>query len=252
MRIGCLLIHGWTGSSFEMEPLVEPLQGEGYLVRNILLPGHGTSFEDFCTTGWNDWAKHAEQEYEKLAAEVDRVVVVGLSMGGTLSMHLASKYDVAGVVALATPMYLYSFIPWEMKDWKLPFVPLVKRYLPQISLGRRSDEHLKISPWVGYDDFVSLEQLHQLMIGVKIVRNELSGVDCPVLISQDRRDKSVPLGNVLTIAKNVSSKDVTIKMLNITERKTGHHLITTHIETRETVVCLVKEFIKRLFIQNCK
>ncbi|SIO27286.1 alpha/beta hydrolase [Halodesulfovibrio marinisediminis] len=245
MRVGCLLIHGWTGSTFEMEPLVAPLEEEGYVVRNIMLPGHGTTFEDFQTTGWSDWEWAAEKEYEALAKEVDAVFVIGLSMGGTLSLHLASKFPVAGVVSLAAPLYLYSFCPWQMKDWRLPFTPIVKHFKPLFPLKRRDEEHIKIAPWVGYDDFVSMQQLHELMKGVKKVRNELNAISAPVLAIQAPTDKSVPLGNVFLIAKKVASPEVTVKLLRIKEKVTGHHVITTHVETSLRIVELVREFVGR-------
>ncbi|MEZ6852890.1 alpha/beta hydrolase [Halodesulfovibrio aestuarii] len=244
MKVGCLLIHGWTGSPFEMEPLVAPLESEGYEVRNIMLPGHGTSFEDFQTTGWTDWEWAAEKEYQELAAKVDAVFVIGLSMGGTLALHLASKYPVAGVVSLAAPLYLYSFFPWQMKDWRIPFTPIVKNFKPVFPLRRRDDEHLRISPWVGYDEFVSMQQLHELMKGAKKVRGEITAINAPILAIQAPTDKSVPLGNIFLIAKSVSSKEVTVKLLRIEEKVTGHHVVTTHIETSKRVVELVRGFVK--------
>ncbi|OBQ45873.1 alpha/beta hydrolase [Halodesulfovibrio spirochaetisodalis] len=244
MTVGCLLIHGWTGSSFEMEPLVEPLEADGIVVRNIMLPGHGTSFEDFQTTGWADWERGAEKEYEALAKQVDAVFVVGLSMGGTLALHVASKFPVAGVVSLAAPLYLYSFFPWQMKDWRMPLTPLIKRFKPVMPLGRRDEEHIKIAPWKGYDDFVSLQQLHELMKGVRKVRNEVNAINAPILVVQAPTDRSVPLGNVFLIAKSVASAEVTVKLLRIKEKVTGHHVITTHIETSGRIIELVREFVQ--------
>lgn len=246
MNVGCLLIHGWTGSTFEMNPLVAPLEEMGLTVRNIMLPGHGTSFEDFQNSYWKDWEQAAEEEYEKLAADVDAVFVVGLSMGGALALHLASKYPVAGVVPLAAPLYVYSVFPWEMKDWRLPFTPIIRRFKPLVALGKRDEEHEKISPWVGYDDFVSMVQLQELMNGVKKVKNEVSAVTAPILIVQAKKDKTVPLGNAFLIAKKVSSKDVTVKLLSIEEKVTGHHVITTHVETSDKIVQMVKSFIERI------
>ncbi|KAF1074758.1 carboxylesterase [Halodesulfovibrio sp. MK-HDV] len=245
MKVGCLLIHGWTGSPFEMEPLVAPLESEGYVVRNIMLPGHGTTFEDFQTTGWGDWEWAAHKEYEALAAQVDVVFVIGLSMGGTLALHLASKYPVAGVVSLAAPLFLYSLFPWQMKDWRMPFTPIIKHIKPVFPLKRRDAEHLRIAPWVGYDEFVSMQQLHELMKGVKKVRGEVDAISAPVLAIQAPTDKSVPLENIFLIAKKVASKEITVKLLRIEEKVTGHHVITTHVETSARVIELVQGFVKR-------
>src|SRR5580692_2929043 len=82
---GALVLHGFTGSPQSMRGLAEALAAAGFAVELPLLPGHGTSVEDMVTTGWADWSAAAEAAYEKLAANSDRVVVAGLSMGGTLT-----------------------------------------------------------------------------------------------------------------------------------------------------------------------
>ena len=38
-----LLTHGFTGSAAHMRPLGDYLHAQGFTVRGILLPGHGTS-----------------------------------------------------------------------------------------------------------------------------------------------------------------------------------------------------------------
>ena len=37
----CLLLHGLAGSPFEMRPLAEALEADGFVVDNAPLPGHG-------------------------------------------------------------------------------------------------------------------------------------------------------------------------------------------------------------------
>src|SRR5688572_17767016 len=39
----CLLLHGFTGSPWDMRPLGERLSERGYAVRAIRLPGHGST-----------------------------------------------------------------------------------------------------------------------------------------------------------------------------------------------------------------
>lgn len=98
---GALVLHGFTGSPQSMRGIAEAFAGAGYSVEMPLLPGHGTSVEDMLTTGWADWSGHAEATYVALAERVNRVVVIGLSMGGTLSAWLATRHgDIAGLVLI--------------------------------------------------------------------------------------------------------------------------------------------------------
>jgi carboxylesterase len=99
--VGVLVVHGFTGNPATMRPLAEALAGAGFTVEMPRLPGHGTSIEDMMTTSWEDWSATAEAAYDDLAARSRAVVVVGLSMGGTITAWLAARHpDVAGIVCI--------------------------------------------------------------------------------------------------------------------------------------------------------
>jgi len=51
-RIGFLLVHGFTGSHYEMEPLEVFFNQKGHEVNNIILPGHETSQEALADSEW--------------------------------------------------------------------------------------------------------------------------------------------------------------------------------------------------------
>ncbi|MGY6499346.1 MAG: alpha/beta hydrolase [Acidimicrobiales bacterium] len=97
--IGALVVHGFTGTPQSMRPLADALADAGYTVEMPLLPGHGTAVEDMLPTRFADWSAAAEASYADLAERCERVVVVGLSMGGTLTLWLATRHDdIAGIV----------------------------------------------------------------------------------------------------------------------------------------------------------
>lgn len=98
---GVLVVHGFTGSPQSMRPIAQACADAGYTVEMPRLPGHGTSVADMHTTSWADWSAHVEATYLDLAARVSKVFVVGLSMGGALSLWLASLHpEVAGIVLI--------------------------------------------------------------------------------------------------------------------------------------------------------
>jgi carboxylesterase len=87
-----------------MRGLAEALAGAGFTVELPLLPGHGTSLDDMETTAYPDWRAAVEAAYTDLAARVTDVIVVGLSMGGTLAVDLALDHpEVVGAV-LVNPL----------------------------------------------------------------------------------------------------------------------------------------------------
>ncbi len=246
LKTGCLLIHGWTGSPFEMEPLVAPLQALGCRVHNVTLPGHEGDFAAFRRTWFRDWAEGAEQAYLALREEADRVIVMGLSMGGTLALHIASRHPVDGVVTMASPVYVYRLFPPEMKDWRLPFVRLLRHVRPVWPGSPRRAEAQEIAPWKGYDGATSLPQLWSLIEGVRTVERELHRVTAPLLAMHCPTDRTAPPGNVWEIARRVSSERRRIELIPIGERVTAHHMLTTHRETRERVRELVCGFVREV------
>jgi carboxylesterase len=96
---GVLVLHGFTGCPQSMRGLAEAFAAAGFTVELPRLPGHGTSIEDMLQTTWSDWSSHAEAAYLALAERCEKVVVAGLSMGGTLTAWLAERHrDITGAV----------------------------------------------------------------------------------------------------------------------------------------------------------
>ena len=106
---GALVIHGFTGNPVTMQPVTDAFVAAGFTVSMPRLPGHGTTIEDMATTGWPEWSAEAERAYQELAAKTEKVVVVGLSMGGTLTAWLAAHHpEIAGIVLINAAVKPYD------------------------------------------------------------------------------------------------------------------------------------------------
>ncbi len=130
-RAAVLLLHGFTGSPWELALLAESLAAKGFHVRVPRLPGHGTVPEDLLWVGWRDWEAAAVAELEALAA-ARRVVVGGLSMGGLLAVLLAARARrrVDGLVLLAPVVTLQALEAQALRvlrHW--PFQGLRQRWV---------------------------------------------------------------------------------------------------------------------------
>jgi carboxylesterase len=100
-----LLLHGFTGSPWEVRPLAESLAARGFFVRAPRLPGHGTTPEDMLWVTWRDWLAAAEAAFDSLS-RWNRLCVAGLSMGGLLGLLLAERHPkrVSRLVLMAPVM----------------------------------------------------------------------------------------------------------------------------------------------------
>jgi len=100
-RTGVLVVHGFTGSPGSMRVVADAIAEAGHTVELPLLPGHGTSVAAMGATDWSHWTGAVDHSLAELAGRVDQVVVLGLSMGGSLTLWLASRHpELAGIVCI--------------------------------------------------------------------------------------------------------------------------------------------------------
>ena len=100
-RSGALVIHGLTSNPDSMRGVAKGLAAAGFHVELPLLPGHGTVMEDLVPIRWSHFVDAAHAAYATLAARVDKVVVVGLSLGGALTLRMGADHpEVAGLVCV--------------------------------------------------------------------------------------------------------------------------------------------------------
>ena len=99
--VGALVIHGFTGNPGSMRELANACVAAGFHVEMPQLAGHGTAMEDMIPTRWADWSRDAEAAYRRLAERASRIVVLGLSMGGSLTLWVGTKHpEVRGLVCV--------------------------------------------------------------------------------------------------------------------------------------------------------
>ena len=77
---GILLIHGLGDSPWTFRDIADRLANEGYLVRVILLPGHGTKPQDMIGVESQSWRKLVVDQMALLKKDVDQVWIGGFSM----------------------------------------------------------------------------------------------------------------------------------------------------------------------------
>lgn len=85
-----------------MHHLASALLARGYTVVAPLLPGHGRDLAEFDLHDADAWYSAVKSEFDALRATHAWIGVVGLSMGGALSVRLAAETQVDALV-LASP-----------------------------------------------------------------------------------------------------------------------------------------------------
>lgn len=108
-RRGVLLVHGLSGSPFVMRDMGEHFCKQGFLVRGILLPGHGTRSGDLLKVRAEDWQASIRYGIESFQGEVDELYLAGLSLGGVLCLDAALQgAPCHGLILLAPSIKIKS------------------------------------------------------------------------------------------------------------------------------------------------
>ncbi|MGP4074968.1 alpha/beta hydrolase [Halobacillus sp. K22] len=192
-EVGILISHGFTGTTQSMRPLAEAYAREGYTVFGPRLKGHGTTPEDMETTTYEDWIESVEDGYHWLKERCDMIFVVGLSMGGTLALHIAEKFpDIKGVI----PINAAIKIP-AMEGT----VAMEERFIDAIGSDIKNPEVEELA----YER-TPVSSVNQLLTLMTRVEEGLSGVHCPILIFVSDEDHVVPPHNSEMIFDSVFSE----------------------------------------------
>lgn len=231
-EVGVLVVHGFTGSPQTMRPLTDALVAEGFSVEMPRLPGHGTDIEDMKTTTFDDYSSTAEAALADLAARTERVVVVGLSMGGTLTAWLTARHpEVAGAVFINAAV--------------APMDPgLISMVDDMIAAGETQ------APGVGADiadpdghedayDGSPLVPLRSLGIAINELQANLAKIACPVLIMTSPNDHVVDPVSSDHLAGAVSGP-----VERVTLERSYH--VATHDYDKQLVIDSTIDFVRKV------
>lgn len=168
--------------------MAEALREAGFAVEVPLLPGHGTSWQDLESTSAAQILRHAHVAADRLAARCRTVSAVGLSMGGTLALHLAARRRLAGVVAVNPGLRLSRGVGAAAR-----LLYRVKRTAPavagDIAMPGQHEEAYSLTP---VRAVVALDRIFAQ------VRDEIPEVrrrGTPVLLLSSVRDNVLPPGS---------------------------------------------------------
>lgn len=231
--VGVVLVHGFTGSPYDVRYLGEQIARAGFSVKAPLLPGHGTSLADLDATRWQDWTEAVERAIDQLRVRCARVAVVGQSLGGLLALYAAShRRDIAAVASLAAPLWLDG-LSKRVAAWTTGG-PLTRvKSIPKFGGPDVRDRRAKAeNPCYRA---IPTKALGEFLAFMAIADAALPRVVQPVLVLHARDDHTAPVACAPRIAETTRAV-----RLRILER--SYHLIAIDVE-RDIVAAEVCRFI---------
>jgi carboxylesterase len=246
-RAGAVLIHGFTGTPYEMRLLGEHLAERGLAVEGPALAGHGPSpARPLREARWPDWIRSAEEALDRLRARAERVAVVGLSMGALVALEAARRHaDVRALVAMSTALRL---VPAAMRFDEIVTrvstrVPLDALSLPKIAGSDIADaEQRRLNEIAQGTAGMPLAALHSLVDFGRSVEARLHEIRQPALLMHSRQDHTIPFAIMNEVGARLGGPVETVAL----ER--SFHVLPLDVE-RAHVFDAVERHLRRFLLE---
>lgn len=247
-----LLIHGLTGSPFEMKYLARKLNKSGFTVKGPCLEGHGTTLKNLSKTTWNDWYRSVQASFIEMKKSYDSVSVVGLCMGALLSLHLSHELgsEVAALSLISTTLFY--------DGWRLPwykFLLPISYYFPFRYVYSYSEtEPYGIKNKALRERIVNLMKndsiayiktpaasMHELFKLIREVKKELPAIRTPTLILHSSEDDLTSTKNPDYVEEKIGSEIVQKIILD-----DSYHMMTIDNQKDRVAEETIKFFMEQI------
>lgn len=216
----------------------EYLHRQGFTCLGIRLAGHATDPEDMIRSRLNDWTASVADGYHLLRDVNENIFLIGLSMGGNLSLLMSTWLEVRGVIAMSTP----ARMPIDYPIWVMKLASRFIKYHQKTNEPPGSGWFDKMS----YQEHVSYPQnpirsAAELKKLILAMRAALPRVKVPVLLMHSRDERYVLPEDLESIyAGLVNASDKTKLYVS----GSGH--VLPRDGSREQVFQSALEFIQRV------
>ena len=225
--VGCLVLHGLTSSLATVSNLVPHLEERGIPYVLPTLRGHGTLPEDLRGVTWHHWYADAERALDELLERCDQAVVMGLSMGGVVALHLATQRPerLAGVVTVAAALQLRVagrfLLPLLARSGRLAAVD-ARNAFADATLAAGTTNYAR----------APISAVATLNVFGKLVERELPQVRVPLLTIYTPQDRVVVPAKALVIHERAGTPPAQKRLLAFPN--SGHEMLQ---DRDHTAVC---------------
>jgi carboxylesterase len=217
-----LLLHGLTGSTFEMSHLARRLHRAGMRCLAPVMAGHGGVPEALAGVPWAEWVGKARRDLARLEG-ARRTFVAGCSMGALVACALAHDQParVDGLVLLAPALEL-SLV--GKLGALLGGTPLVRDFVFPKKAGSdvADPEMRRKNPCMDAVPLGAVAELAALQVHVDRL---LPGIAAPALVVAGGHDHTVTLAGARRLARRIGSGPAELVVL-----RRSWHLVGIDVE----------------------
>ncbi|MGH0052946.1 MAG: alpha/beta hydrolase [Sphaerochaetaceae bacterium] len=246
-----LLVHGFPSTPSVYHYSAERMHTAGLDVYAPLMPGFGTNPEDFVHTTFTQWFNYLCLYYEDLRKKYETLYVLGISMGGMMTLKLGETYCQSPLqpdklVTIAAPVVYNSLREGIITDWRQFFSRTLGLFTPAINAhivtgnpkGEDGSEY-----WYGYGGLFIHAGL-SLVHAMKTVRKNLGKITCPLFSIHDINDQTVPFRNLKIIEREQHSSDFRILQTEMDNFNHSHHALLLYRSIQQSLTDTILEFLQ--------
>jgi carboxylesterase len=224
--------HGYSASTFEWDELRKYADSvkSGILISQVLLGGHGRTYEDFKNSTWRDWQASILLEYKKLVqAGYTNISFIGSSTGCPLILNLLNENSLSQIppnqIILIDPIIIPS-------NKILSLAGIVGPMIGYTSVD--FDSELERKHWYHYRPQETLQELLDI---ITVVRKELeSGIVLPALtdlsIYKSKYDEVADRISGILIYNGIESNSMNSKEIDMVN---SHIHVMTRLQGRNNI-----------------
>ena len=238
-RLGVYIIHGFSSTTYEVKKIAEHMAAKGFQVRADNLPGHGTTLSDCNITKYTEWLSFVEQGVAEMYSSCDKVIVIGVSMGGVLSLHLGTIFPLDGIIS-ASAVFKFK------NEFNVRVINRLfhrfKKIVPKKSTFNPDQVKSKNIIFYGYNQY-PLSALNEMRKLLDTIKPNICKIKSPLLLIHSKVDQTAPIENFYIIQNLLKTKHLETMILN----ETGHNVFDTELNDKQLIYDKIDKFVKNIF-----
>lgn len=237
--VGIMLVHGYKSAPKEMESLGKFLNGFGFKVYGVRLHGHGTAPINLHDTSFEKWYDSTQRAYCALQNISSKIVIIGFSTGGLLSLLAAERKasrakKISAIISINAALKLM-----DIRSRMIPGINFWNEMLDKFHIEKGHFEYVDDkpeNPEINYSrNYVKgVYELEKLM---ELCENNLEKVIANTLIIQGNKDPVVNPISGKIIYDKIASKEK-----QFVEVDFSNHVIVNS-DRKEEVFDIIKNFL---------
>ena len=219
-----VLLHGWGQNIEMMKPVGDRFKKNNRIII-VDLPGFGMSDEPNSIWTLNDYVECVRELLEEL--KVKKLILIGHSFGGKISLLYASKYNVEKLVLFGSP--------FKQEIKKLSLKTKVLKFLKKIPLLNKLEGFAK--KHIGSTDYRNASETMRKILVEHVnldIEEEVKKIKCPTLMIWGTMDQEVPVERAYELEKLIEDSGV------VTYEGCSHY---AYLERLEQTINVLKSFI---------